>query len=118
TAWAAQAKEQIDSSTRPAKPLRLPGGASGLPAKASGLARQLAHDVLLAPGDRKLLLHAVQQHHPVAVGAVLHALEAADRVARDQTVAMDADVALGELLLEAGERFLQQVLARRRAGRD
>ena len=47
----------------------------------------------------------------------LRALEAAHRRARHQAVAVHAHEALAELLLEPGQRFLDQVLARRGAHR-
>ena len=43
----------------------------------------------------------------VAVGADA-ALESADRFARDQAIAMDANEALPEFFLETGQRLLEQ----------
>ncbi len=45
-------------------------------------------------------------------------LEAADEVARDEAIAVDAHEARAELLFEPRQRFLEQVLALRRADRD
>ena len=62
---------------------------------------------------------AVQQHFPVRVAVVVDApLEAADVVARDEAIAVDADEARTELVLEPRQRFLEQVLALRGADRD
>src|SRR5678816_2732651 len=56
------------------------------------LASHFTDDVLLAPRHRQRLVDAVQQHFPVRVAVVVRpALEAANEIARDQTVAMHAD---------------------------
>ena len=79
----------------------------------------VAHDELLAARHRQRLGDAVQQHLPVRVAVVVDApLEAADEIARDEAVAVDAHEAVAELVLEPGQRFLEQVLALRRADRD
>ena len=58
-----------------------------------------------------------QQHLPVRVAVVADAaLEAADRIARDEAVAMDAHEARAELVLELGQRLLEQVFALARCG--
>src|SRR5512142_1443321 len=83
------------------------------------LAPDLAHDVLLAPRDGERLPDALQHDFPVRVALVADAaLEPADRVACDEAVAVDADETRAELLLEARQRLLEQVLALRRADRD
>ena len=59
----------------------------------------------------------LQQHFPVRVAVVADApLEAADRVARDEAVAMHAHEARAELLLEPRQRLLEQELALARCG--
>ena len=73
----------------------------------------------LPPAHRKLLVHAVEQHQPVRLVLLAgRALEAADRGARHQAVAVDAHEARGELALERDQRLLDQVLALARAHRD
>src|SRR6185369_7493240 len=76
------------------------------------LAADFAHDELLPARHRQRLGDAAQQDFPVrvAVGADA-ALESPDRFARDQAIAMDANEALPEFLLEAGQRLLEQELA-------
>src|SRR5512147_1481304 len=81
--------------------------------------RELAHDALLAARNRKRLREPVQQDFPVRVAVVVDApLEAADRVARDEAIAMHAHEPVAELLLEARQRLLEQELAVVRADRD
>ena len=62
-------------------------------------------------------MHAVQQDFPVRVAFVADApLEAANRIAGDQAVAVDADETRAELLLEPRQRFLEQEFALRPCG--
>src|SRR4029077_17821991 len=84
--------------------------------RASFLRHQLPQRRPLAPAHRQLFLEAVEHHDPVRlVVAVGAALEAADRGARHQAVAMDANEARSELALERDQRLLDQVLAVARA---
>src|SRR5687768_10361220 len=72
----------------------------------------------LPPADRQALVEAVEHYLPM--GLVLPAagaLEAADRGARHQAIAVDAHEYVGELALERDQRLLDQVLARARAHR-
>src|SRR5207249_7952232 len=79
----------------------------------------LADHVLLPPRDRQRLGDAVQHDFPMRIALVAHAaLEAANRIARDEAVAMDADEARAEFLLELGKRLFQQELTLFRADRD
>src|SRR6185437_4370197 len=82
-------------------------------------ASDFTDDVLLASRHRQRLGDAVQQHFPVRIAVVVRApLESADEIARDEAVAMHADESRAEFLLEARQRFLEQILALRGADRD
>src|SRR6185436_20347416 len=83
------------------------------------LAADFAHDELLPARHRQRLGDAAQQDFPVRVAVSADAaLESPDRFARDQAIAMDANEALPEFFLEAGQRLLEQELAIRGPDRD
>ena len=75
--------------------------------------------MLLAPADDKFLGDPAQHHQPVplAVG-VGCAFESADRVFGDETITVNAHETPAKLLLEPGQRLLEQKLALRGAHRD
>src|SRR5262245_40220311 len=76
---------------------------------------ELPHDMLLPSRHRQLLVEPAQHHHPVPLAFVIYALAATNRGARNEAIAMDAHEAVLELLLEPGQRLLEQKLARLRA---
>jgi hypothetical protein len=98
--------------------LSINGIAAGLPQPAIRSAHELAHDVILPARDGEAFVQALQHDDPMPFALVDHALEPADRRACDQAIAVDAHELGGEFLLQAGERFLQQVLPRGRAHGD
>src|SRR5205809_2857894 len=76
------------------------------------LAADFADDELLAPRHRQRLRHVAQKHFPMRIALGAHvSLEAANRIARHQAIAMDAHEARAEFLFELGERFLEQIFA-------
>src|SRR5215470_1719900 len=91
-----------------------------LPAVLTGIfAANLAHDELLTPRDRQGLSDAAQEDLPMRVTFGTDVpLETANRLPRNEAVAMHADEARPELLLQLGKRFLEQVLALGRADGD
>src|SRR5256886_16572232 len=68
------------------------------------LAADLADDELLAPRHGQRLGHVAQQHFPVRIALGAHvSLEAANRIARHQAIAVHAYEARAEILFELGE---------------
>ena len=99
--------KRADSSTWPAKTI----GADHAARADRMLSRELPHDMLLASRHRQLLVQPAEHHDPVTLALIVHAFETADRSARDEAVAVDAHEAIVELLLELGQRLLEQELA-------